>query len=104
METKKILSTSWGYNMTHNDYALVIEETDKTVKCVMIKSKVLTGDGYAGEEMPDAEAIHTDRPIFRLRKRENGIYSGSYPFCGGSTRKDWFKEWDGKADYYNTMD
>jgi hypothetical protein len=97
----KIIYTSWGYDMTHNDYAVIIEETEKTVKCRMLKTKVLSdcGDGN-GKSMPSLEETGE---TFRLHKRGDW-FKGSYPFCGNSRRLDSFSLWDGKANYYNTYD
>lgn len=103
----KILETSWGYDMTINDYALVLEETDKTVKCVMIAAKVTDDNGMGGgRSVPDTTKIISEP--FRLRKKiwNDGLiqYRGSYPYCNGSKRYDGFAEWDGKPSYYNTWD
>lgn len=105
--TQKILEDSWGYDMTINDYALVLEETDKTAKCVMIATKVFNDDGMGGgRSIPDPSNI-TSQP-FRLRKKvwDDGLiqYRGSYEFCKGSKRFGRFAEWDGKPSYYNTWD
>ena len=98
----RILRESWGYNMTMNDYALVLEDTGKTVKCVMIGHKIAGDNGMGnGHSVPDVNNVISEP--FRLRKTEYG-YNGSYEFCPGSKRFGRFSEWDGKADYYNTWD
>jgi hypothetical protein len=98
----KILHTSWGYDMTHNDFAKVIRETDKSVMCVMVASEIISGGGCTGKEVVRPEK-EVSKP-FRLLKRD-GYYRGSYPFCGESKRLDSFYEVDpAKEFYYNIMD
>ncbi len=109
--TNKIFYTSWGYDMTHNDYVLVLSETEKSCMVQMIGNKKLTGGGYTGEEVPDTEKKFGSP--FRLLKRsykwgEGDTYlKGSYPFCLGdmsAKRLDSFRVWNGRPSYYNTMD
>lgn len=100
-----ILHTSWGYNMTHNDYAKIkeISPTGKTVKCVMVSNTKIDGGGFAGREKPNENAEIS--PEFRLRVNDSG-FKGSYYFCAPNSgkRMGYFSPWDGKDDYYNTMD
>lgn len=100
----KILHTSWGYDMTSNDYCKILEENGKTAKCQMIGGKYLNGGGYNGEEVPDE--TKTFGEPFRVRVKGNGYYKGSYPFCvsGNSKRMGFWSEWKGTPNYYNTMD
>lgn len=87
--------------MTINDYAVIVEETEKTVLCKMLKAKVLSDYGKGdGKSMPSLEETGQ---TFRLHKRGD-CFKGSYPFCNNSKRKDVFMLWDGKANYYNTWD
>lgn len=106
MNNQKILIDSWGYDMTINDYALVIEETDKTVKCVMIGTSISDDNGMGnGRSIPNPSIVKSEP--FRLRKKDWGdrvSYRGSYDFCNGSKRFGMFAEWDGKPNYYNTWD
>jgi hypothetical protein len=103
----KIIYTSWGYDMTHNDYAIITEATDKTVKCKMLKheTKSETMQG-TGTSMPTLK--ETDQKPFRLRIKQykNGeiYFKGSYPFCNDNKRMDTFSLWNGKANYWNTND
>jgi hypothetical protein len=103
----KIIHTSWGYDMTINEYAVIVEETDKTVKCKMLKMSVSDDNGKGnGRAMPILEE-ESEQP-FRLHKRQwNGgeiYFKGSYPFCNGSKRSDCFSLWNGQANYHNTWD
>lgn len=102
-----ILHTSWGYNMTHNDYAKIVEisPTGKTVKCVMVGNKKIDGGGFAGKETCDPD--HVISPEFRLKVDKNMTgFRGSYFYCAPNNGKrfGYFSPWDGKDDYYNTMD
>jgi len=93
--------------MTINDYAVVIDETEKTIKCKMLQTSVSSDDGRGdGKSMP---TLKETGEAFRLHKRNDsrlgGVYfKGSYPFCMGSKRPGFFNLWDGKANYYNTWD
>ena len=101
----KIIRTSWGYDMTHNDYAIIISENGKTALCQMIGAKKISGNGFAGSEIPDP-SITRGKP-FRLRVKDDNSYKGSYPFCWGrddAKRMGWFSIWCGSTDYYNYMD
>lgn len=106
MTNQVILYTSWGYDMTNNDYALVLEKTEKTVKCVMIGNKILSGDGWAGREVPNPEDITSEPFRLRINKSYGLTFRGSYKFCQGSEskRKGVFRVWNNKPNYYNTMD
>lgn len=102
--TGKILHTSWGYDMTHNDYAVVISETDKTVLCQMIKGKNVSENMYGtGTSTPTSE--YTGHKPFRLRIKGD-YFKGSYPFCSSDNNKriGYFSVWEGKPNYWNTND
>lgn len=104
----KIIHTSWGYDMTINEYAVIVEETDKTVKCKMLQISVVDDYGKGGgRALPTLK--EQEGEAFRLHKRAGGAFGGvyfkgSYPFCNGSKRSDCFSLWNGKANYHNTWD
>jgi len=103
----KIFYTSWGYDMTMNDYLVVLENSDKTARCVMIGSHVQNDDGMGrGKSFPDPEKA-TSQP-FRLRIKQYGdtdiFLRGSYEFCNGSKRRDTFMPYTNGGNYYNTWD
>ncbi len=106
-----ILHTSWGYDMTINNYCKVLENTGKTVKCIMIGTKG-NFDGHNGEVEPDASREFGQPFRLRIRKgndNEKCYYSGSYPYCAGSgnftaKRQDSFELWNGKPNYENHDD
>ena len=108
VKTGDIMFTTWGYDMTLNDYCKVLENTGKTVKCVMIDKIVTDDTGIGnGRSMPCPDAIIS--PPFRLHVRmrpgnEGFTYVGSYPYARGDTRKGYFRKWMGEPNYYNTWD
>jgi hypothetical protein len=104
-----IYVTSWGYDMTINDYIKVLENNGKTAKVVKIGMKVVDDNGRGnGRSYPDETRI-VGEP-FRLRVKKYGegdiVLRGSYPFTDGSTskRSGTFYKYSGKGDYYNTWD
>lgn len=104
METLKgkILHTSWGYDMTINDYAVVVDETPKSVLCKMVSVKVENDYGRGnGTAMPTLK--EKEEKPFRLFKRGNH-FKGSYPYCNGSMKMGYFNVWDGRPNYHNTWD
>lgn len=115
-EIKKgaILHTSWGYDMTINNYCKVIENTGKTLKCRMVEKVSETFDGFDGTVEPDKEAEFGKE--FRLRLSLYGTQDeirlsirGSYPFViqsngNESKRLGSFRVWNGKANHENHMD
>ena len=102
----KILSTSWGYDTTNVDYAKIISETPKKVKCVMISTLVSNDDGKGmGRANPDATTVTSEPFMLCKRTCKDGTmyYVGSYPFCGTSKRRGVFSPSSG-GEYYNTWD
>ena len=98
----KILHTSWGYDMTINDYCIVVDETPKSVLCKMLDTKVKNDDGHGmGKATPTLNESKTK--TFRLFKRGEN-FKGSYPFCGDSKRMGYFWVWNGRDNYQNTWD
>ncbi len=102
-----ILMTSWGYGMTINDYCKVLENTGKTLKCVMLSCRVENDNGVGdGHSMPEPESEKGEQ--FRIRIAEHEDYIslvGSYPYANGSSkRKGYWHVWNGKPNYYNTWD
>lgn len=88
--------------MTLNDYAVVIDETPKSVLCKMLEGKVENDDGRGnGEAMPTLKELN--EKTFRLFKRGDS-FKGSYPYCDGAKRMGYFSVWDGRPNYHNTWD
>lgn len=101
-----ILMTSWGYNMTINDYCKVVENTGKTLKCVRVSCRIENDNGLGnGRSMPVPE-LEISEP-FRIKISKHESYTslvGTYPFAKGGKRKGYWHSWDGKPNYYNTWD
>ncbi len=116
-----ILNTSWGYDMTINDYCVVMENTGKTIKCQKIGKKVTSQDqGMVERAMPDKYKKFCKPFRIKISKAKQDINNpkgneaylvGSYPFatrgktsdCGSKRQGSWDK-WEGKPDYENTYD
>ncbi len=87
-----VLHTSFGYDMTINDFCKVLEvsATGKTAKCRML-TKITNGQehGYDGRGKADAGADFKG-PEFRVKIRDEEHFHGSYPFIvqGNGTKKE----------------
>ena len=107
----QMIHTSWGYNMTINNFAKIIEvsPTGKTIVC-----QRLTKEGFNGFAGMVKAGNDTFGPKFRLKIKDgwNGSPSfvGSYPYHGGETKEDssyrkgYFTLYNGEEVYENHMD
>ncbi len=116
----KMVHTSWGYDMTINNFAKIIEvsPTGKTVVCRMLTKEGF--NGFAGEVKAGEKMIG---PKFRLKAKKcswstDGLaFNGSYPYIikqpddygfvnreNGSTRMGYFSLYSGGKVYENHMD
>lgn len=114
----KMVHTSWGYDMTINNFAKIIEvsPSGKTVVCRMLTKEGF--NGFVGEVKAGEKMIG---PKFRLKLKDgwNGepAFNGSYPFIikqpddygfvnqnNGSTRMGYFGLYNGGKVYENHMD
>jgi len=88
--------------MTLVDYCKIIGETEKSVRCVMLKARI-ENDNIMGEgrSYPIIDEVISEP--FLLRKKD-GYYKGTYPFSGESKKMGYFYEYEGKGNYYNTWD
>ena len=109
-----ILHTSWGYDMTMNDFCVVLERTEASLKCRMIGLKTIDGDPYApgGARVAPDLSKRYEKP-FRVRiyhgKEWNGnVYywlTGSYPYTKGDKRKGyWYPVEQREMFYENHLD
>lgn len=89
-----ILHSSWGYNMTTNDFYEIIRRSNKTVYAVKIGNKKVTGGGWTGREVPDPKV--REKEVFSGRISDDGTYV--------TINKHLCRIYDGKPVYYNTMD
>jgi len=103
----KILHSSWGYDMTINEFCKIIEvsPTGKTCKCRMVGKEGF--NGYQGK-VSAGNVCHG--PEFRLKIKENNYFNGSYPFVVRDTkekssfRMGYFSVHSGGTVYENHMD
>ncbi len=102
----EILFNSWGYDMTINDFCKVLENTGKTLKCVMLEKSVKNDDGLGnGRAIPTKETEKIFRLRITARKDSPGFwYCGSYPYGNDSKHRGTFFRYDGYGNYENTWD
>ena len=111
-----IMHTSWGYDMTINDFCLVLENTGKTLKCVMVGTKMIEGNSLESSRVVADVGNVVSKP-FRIRMvkykgSEKTFYSGSYPYCAKhgtnndtAKRLGSWKPTEARKDFYeNHMD
>jgi len=105
-----MLHTSWGYDMTINEFCKILEvsPTGKTVVCQMLYK-----EGFNGFQGPVKAGKKTYGPKFRLRVKDYGTwksFNGSYPFIvrenkeKSSMRMGYFGLHNGGEVYENHMD
>lgn len=109
----RMLHTSWGYDMTINEFCKILEvsPTGKTVVCRMLNKEGFngfTGTVEAGKEMFG--------PKFRLKVKnvnwgtEGYTFNGSYPYIVRETKEEssfhmgYFSLYNGGKVYENHMD
>jgi hypothetical protein len=97
------LHTSFGYDMTINDFAVIVEvsKTGKTVLCRMVKKSTngLEHGPCGGGKASAGDEMHGEKFRLHVREWNSGVYFvGSYPFCGNSKRKGTFSV--AKGEYY----
>ncbi|MBX5180315.1 restriction endonuclease [Rhizobium lentis] len=101
----RVLHSSWGYNSTHNSFAVVLKETRHAALLMSLPRQNLTDDGYGqrGTEAPliDASALgfHRADTVWRVKKRIRK--DGTISFWDGNHL---YHTWDGdpvEFDYYD---
>jgi hypothetical protein len=102
---RRVLHTTWGYNMTHNTFALVLKETKHAALLMSLPRRTVTHDGYGqrGMEVPsfggDALGHHCAETVWRAKRV---IYeSGRVGYWDG---RHLYNAWDGKAVPFDYMD
>lgn len=84
----KKIHTSYGYNMTINSFAKIIDvsPTGKTIKCRMVETHT-NGQEFGGNGKAKA-GNKVYGPEFRLHVRDYEFFVGSYPFVIQGKNKD----------------
>lgn len=106
----KIFHSSFGYNMTINEYAKVIKQSPKSIllqMCVVnVENDYGRGDGKASTD----GHLKKDGRQFRLYKKVKEFTDyktgekKSYTYWAGGRDCDSWSEWDGQENYHNTWD
>lgn len=107
IEIGDIFVCSWGYDQTNYDFLTIISisKTGKTVKCRMVERENLGFSVPCNKQKPLHKPVGE---VFTMRIKEtfpNGIkpyIKGSYPFCNGSKRLDFFTYSPEDKVYYET--
>lgn len=96
----KYFKHSFGYDMTINEYAKVVAQTEKSLTCVRCHASVSSANGGpwygTGVSVPGAETGE----MFVIRNVKD--YGGGY-IVGAGAGRHW-SIWNGKPNYYNTND
>ncbi len=96
----KIFHTSWGYDMTINEYAKVIKQSPKSILLQECYRAVSDDNGMGnGRATTDGE-LKPNGEQFRLFKKTTAY--GDRWSGGGQCR--YWSEWDGRSSYHNTWD
>lgn len=95
----RIIHTSWGYDMTINEFYVIRRQMNKTVEAEEIGTRIDSHDGFgqSGHEIPDVNR-GTGRMVRFLVKRD---YQNELSFVGDGR---WYGLHDGKSTYFNTLD
>jgi hypothetical protein len=98
----RVAHTTWGYNTTINDFALIIRDTPGAALLAPLKARVVRDDGHGqvGEEVPEYTLkVRDGTPrVFLARKKRDG---SSVTLWG---RKRLYSLWDGSPKPFNYMD
>lgn len=101
----RVLCTTWGYNATHNSFALVLKETKHAALLMSLPSRTLNHDGYGqrGTEVPsfgeDALSHHGVETVWRAKRKVHD--TGRVTYWDG---RHLYTAWDGKPAHFDYMD
>ncbi|UVO55840.1 restriction endonuclease [Sphingomonas sp. SUN039] len=100
----RIVHARWGYNVTINDFALVLKETKYAALLMSLPKFTVSDDGYGqiGTEVPvmDQTALPmlTAQCVWRVRRKQN---EGRVHYWDG---RRLFTPWDGMPQDFNWVD
>jgi hypothetical protein len=101
----RVLHTTWGYNATHNTFALVLKETRHAALLMSLPLRTVSQDSYGqrGTQVPsfgeDAFGHHCAETIWRAKRKVDD--TGRVGFWDG---KHLFSAWDGEPAHFDYMD
>lgn len=96
----KIFHTSWGYDMTINEYAKVIKQSPKSILLQECYRAVSDDNGMGNGRATTGGELKPNGEQFRLFKKTTAY---GYRWSGGGQCRYW-SEWDGRSSYHNTWD
>lgn len=96
----KIFHTSWGYDMTINQYAKVIKQSPKSILLQECVAEVRDDYGRGAGRAKTSGHLKKDGDQFRLYKK---VTPYGERWAGGGQCRYW-SEWDGTESYHNTWD
>lgn len=101
----RVLHTTWGYNTTHNTFALVLKETKHAALLMSLPLSTVSHDGYGqrGTQVPsfgeDALGHHGPETVWRAKRK---VYeNGRVCYWDG---RHLYSAWDGKPAHFDYMD
>ncbi|WP_180937507.1 restriction endonuclease [Herbaspirillum seropedicae] len=101
----RVVHGTWGYNATHNRYAVVIKETKHAALLLSIRAHIVSHDGYGqvGAQIPmfDAASMNQFNAEGVVRAQRNVDERGRVWYWTG---RQHYSRWDGQPNYFNHMD
>jgi hypothetical protein len=101
----RVLHTTWGYNATHNSFALILKETRHAALLMSLPLRMVSHDGYGqrGTQVPsfgeDALGHHCAESVWRAQRK---VYeSGRVGYWDG---RHLYRAWDGRPAPFDSMD
>ena len=101
----RVLQSSWGFNSTHNTFAVVLKETKHAALLMSLPRRTVLHDGYGqrGTEVPsfgeDAFLHHRAESVWRAKRTVSE--NGHIHYWDG---RNLFSAWDGKPARFDYMD
>lgn len=101
----RVLHTTWGHNATHNNFALLLKETNYAALLMSLPLRTVSHDGYGqrGTQVPsfgeDAIGQYCADTVWRATRK---VYeSGRVGYWDG---RRLYSAWDGKPAHFDYMD
>jgi hypothetical protein len=101
----RVLHTAWGYNATHNTFALILKETKHAALLMSLPLRTVSHDGYGqrGTQVPsfgeDALSHHCAKTVWRTTRKV--CDTGRIGYWDG---RRLYSAWDGKPAHFDYMD